>query len=236
MIALADPERRHGILAESAQHLLDVAYGPSAALLGSPFEPVYERFELGVRVAPTGASLEGSLQAPDGSPAYAVHLALRGLGHQTPAIDAVWRGGIVGTVVTGNRRIAAVTTASAPPEPGFSHRRDLTIEHGAPSSADDLPRHLPLTVALVGRGVDEPLAALLARSGEVRAQVTQRGEAARALPELPLRYPVVVAWVVEADQLDSFRPANGEPDTTPVRLAYARRLFAPQGIAIVLIP
>jgi hypothetical protein len=117
----------------------------------------------------------------------------------------------------------------------------VRVTFAAPKPALDTPRLIPLTVALLVPGQAISVASLLADTYRVRERLALAGVEPSAHPALPVRVPVVVAWVVPVTVFDD----DGWPGATSVMNADQRRAarraaatawLAQQGVGLVAVP
>jgi hypothetical protein len=133
----------------------------------------------------------------------------------------------VGDLITrlqGTVQSGAVQVAFSPPDP-------------SPPS----PKALPITAAILIRDVGFSIAQLLMESKMLREHLEKQGFERSPDPSFPMRYPVLIVWVVPITIFDDVGWPGGSPGMTPAALQEARRFVAGQwlareGIGIVATP
>jgi hypothetical protein len=113
-----------------------------------------------------------------------------------------------------------------------------TVQSGAvqvafspPAAAPPLPRALPITAAILIRDVDFSIAQLLMESKILRESLEKQGLERPPNPSLPVRYPILVIWIVPITVFDAADWPGGQPGMSPEALRNARRLLAGQWLA-----
>lgn len=114
LVRLADPTTRAALFDQEAMaSLIAAAYDTDAMAITPPFNPVFDRLEIGLAVVPPGM-LDGHWSGPTGSDRTEFRLRGSGFGGQAPIrVDAVWRGGIVVRTLPLDSAIVAVTVRRA---------------------------------------------------------------------------------------------------------------------------
>jgi hypothetical protein len=109
LLKLADPAQRGGVFDDVAcAQLLSAMYDTTAMSVAGPFSAIFDRFELGVPVG-RAATLDGYVQAPDGSNRIDARFRLDGLFDASPIrVDALWQGRIGASVALPASKISGV--------------------------------------------------------------------------------------------------------------------------------
>jgi hypothetical protein len=95
----------------------------------------------------------------------------------------------------------------------------VRVTYAAPQPVVDTPRFIPVTVALLVRDASASITDFLVDSRRVRERLDLAGLVPVAKRELPIRQPVIVAWVVPIDWFDD----TDWPGATEVMNANQRR-------------
>jgi hypothetical protein len=117
----------------------------------------------------------------------------------------------------------------------------VQVTFSPPDPAPPSPKALPITAALLIRDVSFSIAQLLMESKILREQLEKQGLERSPDPSLPLRYPLLIVWVVPATLFDDAGWLGGTPGMTPEALRDARRVvagrwLAREGIGLVATP
>ena len=114
LVRLADPATRAALFDQDAlASLIAAAYDTDTMAITPPFNPIFDRLEIGLSVVPPG-TLDGYWSGPTGADRTEFRLRGSGFGGQTPIrVDAVWRGGIVVRTLPLDSTIVAVNVRRA---------------------------------------------------------------------------------------------------------------------------
>jgi hypothetical protein len=117
----------------------------------------------------------------------------------------------------------------------------VQVTFSPPDPTPPAPKALPITAALLIRDTGFSIAQLLMESKMLREQLEKQGLERSPDPSLPLRYPLLIVWVVPVAVFDDSDWPGGNPGMNPDALRDARRLIAGrwlarEGIGLVATP
>jgi hypothetical protein len=198
---LTEPATRATLLHPvSLERMVGAAYDVSALGLEGPYQAVCDELRLGPVASAAGDGEE-------------VH-ASGGRG----AVDAVWRGWIVGRAAGGDRTPAAFANAV--------RRAPAT---GVAATPNRTPWRLPIVAAILVRDVALPIADVLRESRTIRHDLAALGVETTVAGARGLRAPLLIVWLVPCTPTDRFDRAVAGG----VARAEIVRFLAHEGIALV---
>jgi hypothetical protein len=124
---------------------------------------------------------------------------------------------------------------------GAVHSSAVQVTFSPPDPSPSSPKALPITAALLIRDTGFSIAQLLMESKMLREQLERQGLERSPDPSLPLRYPLLIVWVIPITVFDDAAWPGGNPGMTPAALQDVRRLIAGrwlarEGIGLVATP
>lgn len=171
VLRLASPATRAGVFdATALEQFLTAAYDTSQMALQGPFSAIFEEFQLGMAV-PGAGSLDGQWGPLSGSEKTVASFRIAGLGGNSIAVDAFWRGSIVARTAMGGGRIQALHAEW--PDPGAVDREIVQALGALPADPaareterrNRLKQRLKAAVADADVVTDEAIDRLVSRTG-----------------------------------------------------------------------
>ncbi len=237
LVRLADPSKREGLFDEAAlEQLVAASYDATAMSVEGPLTATFEEFRLGVAAQPLGA-LDGIWNPVGGVDRTEAHFSIAGFASNGfPRVDALWRGSIVARFVPAGDPITQVVTTTHDPA-----TLAAAVTFAAPQPVSAVPKPLPIGAALLIRdAAGFSVAQLLVDSKTVRERLRSYGLERPFDPELRVREPLLVVWVVPASLFDDADWPGGDTGTADERRAARRATagewLAREGVGLVAIP
>ena len=226
---LADPQARQEIFDEEALgRVLAAAYRDDALQPEPPFGAIFDELRLGV-ATPKSALLAGSWSTAGGAERTEAVFSLSGIGEDTAAADALWRGGIRASIQPFADTITDVAPTWTEPDRGA-----LTVTFSPPNAVPRVTRTIPIVAAIMVRGLDEfSLRAQLQQAKTARELLVREGFATAPADGLRGRRPLTLIWMVPPALFDD---AGWPGADAAARLASAATWLAAEGIALLTVP
>jgi hypothetical protein len=107
----------------------------------------------------------------------------------------------------------------------------VQVTFSPPDPSPPLPKALPVTAAILIRDVGFSISQLLMESKMLREHLEKQGFERSPDPAFPVRYPILIVWVVPITVFDDVGWPGGNPGMAPEALQAERRLIAGQWLA-----